>query len=73
MGAVCFGSSHLMREWLGLSKLARMSDLAVSVPLGLGCFYTVARALRLAELEMAEAAVAGPILRRLRISRAKMN
>jgi putative peptidoglycan lipid II flippase len=73
MGAVCFGSSHFMREWLGLSKMARLADLAVSVPLGLGCFYGVARTLRLAEMEMAEAAIAGPLMRRLRISRAKMN
>jgi putative peptidoglycan lipid II flippase len=73
MGAVCFASSHVMREWLGISKMARLADLAVSVPLGLGCFYSVARALRLAEMEMAGAAIAGPLMRRLRISRAKMN
>jgi putative peptidoglycan lipid II flippase len=73
MGAVCFGSSHLVREWLGLSRWARLADLAISIPLGLAVFYSVARALRVAELEMASAAVAGPLARRLGISRARIN
>jgi len=73
MGAVCFTSSYFMREWMGLSKMARLADLAVSVPLGSACLYAVARLLRLPELEMASAAIAGPLMRRLRISRAKMN
>jgi putative peptidoglycan lipid II flippase len=67
MGAVCFGSSHLVRGWLGIARWARLADLAVSVPLGLAVFYMAARALRIAELEMAWAAIAGPLARRLRI------
>jgi len=59
MGAVCFGSSHLARQWLGLGRWARLADLAVSVPLGLGVFYGVVRAMRVPELEMAGAALAG--------------
>ena len=73
MGAVCFGSSHLLRQWLGLARWARLADLAVSILLGLAVFYAIARALRVAELEMAGAAVAGPLARRLGISRGKMN
>ena len=73
MGAVCYGSSHLVRGWLGISKWARIADLGVSVPLGLAVFYGAARALRVAELEMAAAAVAGPLARRLGMSRVKMN
>jgi putative peptidoglycan lipid II flippase len=52
MGAVCYGSSHLLRGSLGVSKWARLADLAVSVPLGLAVFYALARLLRVAELEM---------------------
>jgi len=73
MGAVCFGSSHLLRQWLGLTRWARLADLTVTILLGLAVFYTIARALRVAELEMAWTAVAGPLARRLRISRDKMN
>jgi putative peptidoglycan lipid II flippase len=65
MGAVCFGSSHVMRDWLGMGKWARVADLAVSLPLGLAVFYAAARALRVTELEMAGAAIAGPLRRRL--------
>jgi putative peptidoglycan lipid II flippase len=52
MGAVCYGSSHLLRGLLGVSKWARLADLAVSIPLGLAVFYALARLLRVAELEM---------------------
>jgi hypothetical protein len=41
--------------------------------LGVAVFYAIARALRVAELEMAWTAVAGPLARRLRMSRDKMN
>ena len=72
MGAVCFGSSYVMREWLGLTKWARVADLAVSIPLGVAALYATARALRVAELEMAWAAIGGPLARRLRMPRVKM-
>ena len=51
MGAVCYGSSHLLRGSLGISKWARLADLAVSIPLGLAVYYAIARLLRVAELE----------------------
>jgi putative peptidoglycan lipid II flippase len=51
MGAVCYGSSHLLRGALGVSKWARLADLAVSIPLGLAVYYAIARTLRVAELE----------------------
>jgi putative peptidoglycan lipid II flippase len=73
MGAVCLGSSQLLRHWLGLARWARLADLTVSILLGVAVFYAIARALRVAELEMAWTAVAGPLARRLRISRDKMN
>ena len=51
MGAACYGSSHLLRASLGISKWARLADLAVSIPLGLAVYYAIARMLRVAELE----------------------
>jgi len=73
MGAVCYASSHLLRGWLGIGKVARLADLGVSIPLGVAVFYAAARALRIAELEMAGAALPFPLARRLRPVRAKMN
>jgi len=51
MGAVCYCSSHVLRGTLGVSKWARLADLAVSIPLGLAVYYAIARMLRVAELE----------------------
>ena len=52
MGAACYASSHLLRGSLGVSRWARLADLAVSIPLGLAVYYAAARWLRIAELEM---------------------
>ncbi len=57
MGAVCYASSHLVRGWLGIGKVARLADLGVSIPVGLAVFYAAARSLRIAELELAHAAL----------------
>ena len=35
MGAVVAVTSHAVGAWLGLSQLARLADLAISLPLGL--------------------------------------
>jgi putative peptidoglycan lipid II flippase len=55
MGAVCYGSSHVLRASLGVSKWARLADLGISIPLGLAVFYAIARLLRVAELDIAAA------------------
>jgi putative peptidoglycan lipid II flippase len=72
MGAICYTSSHLMRGWLGAGRGARLADLGVSIPLGLAVFYAAARALRIAELEIAAAAIPLPLARRLRRARVNM-
>jgi putative peptidoglycan lipid II flippase len=66
MGAICFASSHLFRGWLGIGKLARLVDLAVSIPLGLAVFYGATRALRITELEAAAVAISRPLKRIVR-------
>jgi putative peptidoglycan lipid II flippase len=73
MGAACYGSSHLARGLLGVGRGARLVDLAISIPLGLAVFYTAARALRIAEVETAGAAIHNPFRRRPRRARVNMD
>jgi putative peptidoglycan lipid II flippase len=65
MGAVCALSSRSIAHWIGVSRLARVIDLAVSVPLGLVVFYGVAKWLQLPEMESARRALIEPLARRL--------
>lgn len=65
MGAVCLVSSRSLQMGLGISKIARLADVAVSVSLGAAVFYAVCRTLRVAELEGAMNAVVLPLGRRL--------
>lgn len=64
MGAVVAGSSHVVLLWLGTTKMAYLTDLAVSIPLGALVFYGACRMLRIDELELAVAAISGPLRRR---------
>ena len=66
MGGVVWLSSHGMEKWLGVSQLARLADLAVSLPLGLATFYAMCRVLGVTDLDMAIRAFTGPIRRRMR-------
>jgi len=66
MGAVIAVSSHGMSAWLGVSQLARLADLAVSIPLGLGVYYITCQALRIAEVDSVIRAFIRPVERRLR-------
>jgi len=65
MGAAVWVSSHAMEKRFGVSQLARLADLAVSIPVGLGVFYGSCRALGVSELDLAVRAFTGPIRRRL--------
>ncbi len=64
MGAAVAGSSHVVLLWLGTTKVAYLTDLAVSIPLGALVFYGACRMLRIDELELAVAAISGPLRRR---------
>jgi putative peptidoglycan lipid II flippase len=68
MGGVVALSSHEMEKWVGISQLARLCDLAISLPLGLGVFYAMCRFLGVDELDIAIRAFAAPIRRRIRRS-----
>ncbi|HTS50268.1 MAG TPA: murein biosynthesis integral membrane protein MurJ [Bryobacteraceae bacterium] len=66
MGAAVWMSSQAIQHWLGQGRLARLTDLILSIPLGLLVFYGSCRAVRVQELELATRSLVGPILRRLR-------
>lgn len=63
MGIAVFGSSHFIQEVLGTRRLGRVVDLAVSIPLGLLVFYGASRLFKVAELDLATRALAGPLAR----------
>ncbi len=61
MGAVVLASSRGIQALLGVSTWARVTDIAVSVPLGAIVFYGCCRALRVAELDLAVRALSAPL------------
>jgi putative peptidoglycan lipid II flippase len=65
MGAAVWSASHAMERWLGVSQLARLADVAVSLPVGLAAFYGMCRALGVEDLDMAIRAFTSPVRRRL--------
>jgi putative peptidoglycan lipid II flippase len=72
MGMVVLLSSRGIEMWLGVSRFARLVDLAISIPVGLAAFYTICRLTRVAELEMAVGALLGPLSGWLSRRRAKL-
>jgi putative peptidoglycan lipid II flippase len=66
MGAAVWAASRGMERWLGVSQLARIADLAVSLPVGLGVFYGMCRLLGVEDLDIAIRAFTSPLRRRLR-------
>jgi putative peptidoglycan lipid II flippase len=63
MGIAVALASHGIEAWLGTRRLARLLNLALSIPFGVAVFYSVSKALRVAELEMATSALVAPVLR----------
>jgi len=65
MAAAVAISSRSMEHALGVAQLARLADLAVSIPLGLAVYYGACRTLGVTELEVAARAFTAPLRRRL--------
>lgn len=61
MGVAVALSSRLLESGLGGSRLGRLADLAISIPIGVFVFYGACRVLRVAELELAGRALAAPL------------
>ncbi len=66
MGAVVWLADRFVESRIGVDRLARLADLAISIPLGVLVFYGLCRALRVSELDLAARALADPLARRLR-------
>lgn len=64
MAAAAWLSSHMMRSWFGLGQLARIADVLVSVPIGIGVYYAAAKALGLSEIDTVLRSFLSPIRRR---------
>jgi len=64
MAAVVALSRYGIRDWMGVSRLERAVELAVSIPLGVAVFAGVCRAAGVEELETAWRALMGPLMRR---------
>jgi putative peptidoglycan lipid II flippase len=69
MGSVVWACSAGIEALLGARFLVRLLNLAVSIPLGVAVLYWAARSLKIEELEMATRALAGPLARRMGLSR----
>jgi putative peptidoglycan lipid II flippase len=64
MAAAAGLSSRLVGGWLGLSQPARLADLAVSIPIGVGVYFAGCRVFGVTELDAAVGAFARPLRRR---------
>jgi putative peptidoglycan lipid II flippase len=64
MAAVTWTSTHAVERWLGTSQMARLGDLAISIPLGFLVFYGACRILGVTELDMMMRAFSAPVRRR---------
>jgi putative peptidoglycan lipid II flippase len=72
MGAAAASSSRAIEAWLGISRLARVTDLAISIPLGAAVFYGICRATRVEELEAAGRALSAALSKAIRRPRGKI-
>jgi hypothetical protein len=62
---VVWGASHFIRATFGIGKAAQLLNVAIAIPLGIAVLWFACRALRIAELETAMNALAGPLRRRM--------
>lgn len=73
MGAAVWLSSKYVGTVVGVSKIGRLTDLAVSIPIGLMVLYGMCRMLGIKELDIAMNSIVDALQRRLRFSRARIS
>ena len=66
MGAVCAASDYAVLHWLGVSRVWRIVDLLISIPLGVAVFSAMCRLTGVEEMEAAREALAARFLSRKR-------
>jgi len=65
MGAICWFTSQAIESRLGTESLiARLIDVGVSVALGIGAFFTIARLLKVGEMEQMTSSLKRKFLRK---------
>ncbi|MEN6607462.1 MAG: murein biosynthesis integral membrane protein MurJ [Bryobacteraceae bacterium] len=72
MGIAVVLMSRSIATWLGVTRTARLIDLAVSIPGGVLIFCAACRVLRVAELELAGRALFAPVMKWAARQRAKI-
>ena len=72
MGCAVAALSRFLQNELGTSRVARLADLALSIPAGVAVFYAACRLLKVGELETAVRALAAPLAARLAGSRVRI-
>jgi putative peptidoglycan lipid II flippase len=65
MAATVWATSLSLRSSLGVEQWARLTDVAVSVPVGLAVYYAAAKIVGLHEIDMVMRSFVGPVRRRL--------
>jgi putative peptidoglycan lipid II flippase len=73
MASCVWVSSTAVTHLLGTRTLARLVDLAVSIPVGVAVIYWACRSMKVEELEMAVRAFGEPLARRLSALNAKLS
>jgi putative peptidoglycan lipid II flippase len=73
MGAAVWICSRCVATVAGTSKIGRLTDLAISIPVGLMVLYGMCRMLEIKELDIAMNSVLGTLQRRLQFSRARIS
>jgi hypothetical protein len=72
MGVAVWAANRYVGEPLGTTKLARLANLAITIPLGFGVLHATYRALRVTELDDAMRGLAGPLQRVFPFLRARI-
>jgi putative peptidoglycan lipid II flippase len=73
MGAAVWSTSHYAASTFGISKLGRIIDLGISIPVGIAVLYTSCRLMGVTELDTAVKGIVGPLQRRLPFLRARIS
>jgi putative peptidoglycan lipid II flippase len=63
MAAMVALSSRFVENWMGVTRLAHLANLTISIPLGLGVYYAACRAFSVNDLDMTVLAFAAPVRR----------
>ena len=72
MGVAIKASNIGFADWLGVSRLGRLTDLAVSIPVGAAVFWAVCSVVKVPELQSAGRALIAPLVEGRRRQRGKI-